>query len=345
MPFAGFRGMVLSPGPARPLPPGPPPQAAMMMMMARSVPAMQPALTPLTRLNDKNLQLGPQQHQQGHLQMQQQCHLQMQQQYHLQMQQQAQHLQALRQHVVNQAAPASKEQKLPEALLPAGTSRVSEKQDLAPSAPGAQEEEELSPTLSCCCAHGLEVPRVLHGTRDSEDRTAPAAEEPAPEADSDFKEEDLDGSLFTAADDLTGGKFSVFGVIKIINDSLANDEPSEPPRPALQRSEPRARPSEPPITGAATQDARQDKVNLKPCAQCKKNRKGVNHCISKGHAALKAESNEEEEEAELAEKIADPATVRIKFTVGDSFPPDTVVVVTPGEMLADAQDEEFQVGK
>ena len=55
--------------------------------------------------------------------------------------------------------------------------------------------EKSSPTLSCCCAHGLEVPRVLHGTRDSEDRTAPAAEEPAPEADSDFKEEDLDGSL------------------------------------------------------------------------------------------------------------------------------------------------------
>ena len=35
VPFAGFRGMVVSPGPARPLPPGPPPQAA--MMMARSV--------------------------------------------------------------------------------------------------------------------------------------------------------------------------------------------------------------------------------------------------------------------------------------------------------------------
>jgi hypothetical protein len=52
-----------------------------------------------------------------------------------------------------------------------------------------------------------------------------------------------------------------------------------------------------PPAGAATQDARQDKLNLKPCAQCKKNRKGANHCISKGHAALKAESVEEEAES------------------------------------------------
>ena len=37
-------------------------------------------------------------------------------------------------------------------------------------------------------------------------------------------------------------------------------------------------------------------------------------------------------------------TLRIKFTVGDSFAPGTVVVMTPGEVLADAQDEEFQVG-
>ena len=44
VPFAGFRGMVVAPVPARPLPPGPPPQAAMMMMMARSVPAMQVCL-------------------------------------------------------------------------------------------------------------------------------------------------------------------------------------------------------------------------------------------------------------------------------------------------------------
>jgi hypothetical protein len=44
VPFAGFRGMVVSPGPARPLPPGPPPQAAMMMMMARPVPTMQVCL-------------------------------------------------------------------------------------------------------------------------------------------------------------------------------------------------------------------------------------------------------------------------------------------------------------
>ena len=44
VPFAAFRGMVVAPGPARPLPPGPPPQAAMMMMMARSVPAMQVCL-------------------------------------------------------------------------------------------------------------------------------------------------------------------------------------------------------------------------------------------------------------------------------------------------------------
>jgi len=49
--------------------------------------------------------------------------------------------------------------------------------------------------------------------------------------------------------------------------------------------------------GAATQDARQDKLNLKRCAQCKKNRKGVNHCISKGHAALKLENIEEEAES------------------------------------------------
>jgi hypothetical protein len=44
VPFASFRGMVVAPGTARPLPPGPPPQAAMMMMMARSVPAMQVCL-------------------------------------------------------------------------------------------------------------------------------------------------------------------------------------------------------------------------------------------------------------------------------------------------------------
>jgi hypothetical protein len=37
-------------------------------------------------------------------------------------------------------------------------------------------------------------------------------------------------------------------------------------------------------------------------------------------------------------------TLRIKFTVVDSFAPGTVVVMTPGEVLADAHDEEFQVG-
>ena len=276
-------------------------------------------------LTDNNWQLGPQQ----------------QQQYNLKTQQQEMLRQAHRQHIANQDAAASKEQKLPEALLPGGASHF-EKQDPAPT--------------------DLLMPRLK---MDSEDLTTPgrgAAEEPAPksQAESDFEEEDLDGnSSFTAADDTTGGTSALqeraggmarepwredaTGVIGIINDS--DDEPSEPPSPVPQRSEPRARPAEPPPTGAATQDARQDKLNLKPCAQCKKNRKGVNHCISNGHAALKAESVEEEEAAELAEKIAAPDTLRIKFTVGDSFPPGTVVVVTPGEVLADAQDVEFQVGK
>jgi hypothetical protein len=46
--------------------------------------------------------------------------------------------------------------------------------------------------------------------------------------------------------------------------------------------------------------------------------------------------------------------LRIKFTVGDSFAPGSKVVVTtlrcllrpkmPSEVLADAEDEEFQVG-
>jgi hypothetical protein len=276
-------------------------------------------------LTDNNWQLGPQQ----------------QQQYNLKTQQQEMLRQAHRQHIANQDAAASKEQKLPEALLPGGASHF-EKQDPAPT--------------------DLLMPRLK---MDSEDLTTPgrgAAEEPAPksQAESDFEEEDLDGnSSFTAADDTTGGTSALqeraggmarepwgegaTGVIGIINDS--DDEPSEPPSPVPQRSEPRARPAEPPPTGAATQDARQDKLNLKPCAQCKKNRKGVNHCISNGHAALKAESVEEEEAAELAEKIAAPDTLRIKFTVGDSFPPGTLVVVTPGEVLADAQDVEFQVGK
>ncbi len=48
-------------------------------------------------------------------------------------------------------------------------------------------------------------------------------------------------------------------------------------------------------------------VNLKRCAQCKKNRKGVNHCISKGHAVLKAKSVEEEEEGEADEGERDGA--------------------------------------
>ena len=65
--------------------------------------------------------------------------------------------------------------------------------------------------------------------------------------------------------------------------------------------------------------------------------------------AAEAESDVEEAAAEkiaeLAEKIAENDTLRIKFTVGDSFAPGTVVVVTPGEVLADAQNEEFQVGK
>jgi hypothetical protein len=261
-------------------------------------------------------------------------------QYSLKIQQQEMLRQAHRQHIANQDAAASTEQKL-QALLPGGASHV-EKQDPAPT--------------------DLLIPRLK---MDSEDLTAPgrgAAEKPAPKSqvESDFEEEDLYGkSSFTAADDTTGGtselqeraggmarepwREGASGVIGIINDS--DDEPSEPPSPVPQRWEPRARPAEPPPTGAATQDARQDKLNLKPCAKCKKNHKGVNHCISKGHAALKAENVEEEEAAELAEKIAAPDTLRIKFTVGDSFPPGTVVVVTPGEVLADAQDVEFQVGK
>jgi hypothetical protein len=57
-----------------------------------------------------------------------------------------------------------------------------------------------------------------------------------------------------------------------------------------------------------------------------------------------AEEAAAEKIAELAEKIAEKDTLRIKFTVGDSFAPGTVVGVTPGEVLVDAQDEEFQVG-
>jgi 2'-5' RNA ligase len=48
--------------------------------------------------------------------------------------------------------------------------------------------------------------------------------------------------------------------------------------------------------------------------------------------------------AELAEKIAEKDTLRIKFTKGDSFAPGTEVVVAAGEVLAEAQDEQFQVG-
>jgi hypothetical protein len=65
-------------------------------------------------------------------------------------------------------------------------------------------------------------------------------------------------------------------------------------------------------------------------------------------AAAEVESDLEEAAAEkiaeLAEQIAEKDTLRIKFTVGDSFAPGTVVGVTPGEVLVDAQDEEFQVG-
>ena len=55
-----------------------------------------------------------------------------------------------------------------------------------------------------------------------------------------------------------------------------------------------------------------------------------------------AESDLEEPAGLISEFEKD--TLRIKFTVGDSFAPGSKVVVTPSEVLADAQDEEFEVG-